>query len=73
MQHFSLSHPPPGILCLQHQPLLLKSASLPDKMTKYVKAVFEKYLFLICDLSKIVGKAFMLTIYTGAMNCNKKQ
>lgn len=36
-----LCHHPPGILCLQHQQLLWKSVSLPDKMTRYVKAIFE--------------------------------
>lgn len=57
MQPFSLSQNPPGILCLQHQQLLLKSVSLPDKMTRYVKAIFEKYLmFLICVLCKILEK-----------------
>lgn len=57
MRRFSLSHHPPGILCLQHQQLLLKSVSLPDKMTRYVKAIFEKCgMFLICVLCKILGK-----------------
>lgn len=74
MGHFSLSHHPPGILCLQHQQLLLKSVSLPDKMTRYVKVRFEKYrMFQIYVLCKILGIAFMYSFndYASSINCNK--
>lgn len=75
MPHFSLSHHPPGILCLQRQQLLLKSASLPDKMTRYVEVRVEKYgMFLIYALCKILGRALMYSFngYTSSINCNKR-